>query len=139
MNSNVTTLKPKVLVYDDNKATQEWYLNSIGEEYDVTIVSDEIECIKLLRIYTPDVAIFDVVLPGLLDGLHILDYIKETMLHRQIKVAVISSPDFQHENEGRAKFCADAYFKKPVQLTELKEWLCNATYKLRNEIVLWMR
>lgn len=113
----------KVLVIEDDPAMQKYLMEVLGGEYELKASADGIHGIWEIKSFKPDAIVIDVLLPGLLDGLHLVDYIKSKVEYTCIKVAVLSSLPKERLKTYSSAHQADAYFLKPAEVEKLKAWL----------------
>jgi DNA-binding response OmpR family regulator len=69
------------------------------------------------------VVLLDVMMPGKLDGLQVLDAIKSDRRCMDTFVAVISARGQQADKDEAYRFGADAYFTKPFSPISLVNWV----------------
>lgn len=105
----------KVLVIEDDEPLC-WLLEKIlGNKYEVSIMNDGMEALSWLSSgNTADLIISDIRMPSL-DGLQLLENLKQSGLYRDIPVIILSS----FEDPRKRKECLDLgavdYFIKPFE------------------------
>ncbi len=105
----------KVLVIEDDEPLC-WLLEKIlGNKYEVIIMNDGMEALSWLSSgNTPDLIISDIRMPSL-DGLQLLENLKQSGLYKDIPVIILSS----FEDPRKRKECLDLgavdYFIKPFE------------------------
>lgn len=105
----------KVLVIEDDEPLC-WLLEKIlGQTYEVFIMHDGMEALSWLSSgNTPDLIISDIRMPSL-DGVQLLENLKQSGLYKDIPVIVLSS----FEDPRKRKECMDLgatdYFIKPFE------------------------
>ena len=112
-----------VLIVDDHADIRRLLSVTLGRKYDVIEAETGESALRAVRKYRPSVVLLDVMLPGEMDGLHVLDEIKGDAETKATKVAMVSARgqdvDVQ-EAKGRG---ADAYFVKPFSPLQVVEWI----------------
>ncbi|HRJ30933.1 MAG TPA: response regulator [Cyclobacteriaceae bacterium] len=120
----------KVLVIEDDEPLC-WLLEKIlGNKYEVSIMNDGMEALSWLSSgNTADLIISDIRMPSL-DGLQLLENLKQSGLYRDIPVIILSS----FEDPRKRKECLDLgavdYFIKPFEpqhlVSRVKEIFVNS-------------
>lgn len=123
MKSTAKCTKPKLIVLEDDALQQFWYATVLRDNYDVLLTREGVELIKLIKKEKPNAVFLDVIVPGYLDGLHVLDYIKSNDDTRDIFVAVISALKVNSKLYKTTKYKADAYVQKPVSVAVISSLL----------------
>lgn len=111
---------PRVLVADDNADLRELCRRELeAAGIDVLEAGDGYEALEIARRERPDLALLDVVMPGL-DGLRVAEVLRDE-LGDELRVAFISGRgSFEHQLEGLETGAAD-YITKPFDPVELVE------------------
>jgi len=121
----------KLLIVDDSPEICKQMKWGLGKEYQVLLAQDVEEALKLFRRHKPKVLTLDLGLPpdvdGATEGLRCL----EDILHEQpdTKVIVLSGNEDQGNALKAVQFGAYDFYRKPIDLPELKVILQRA-YKL---------
>jgi len=96
---------------------------TLRDEFDVIEASDGASALAMLDAHDVRLMLLDVMMPGMLDGLSVLDIVKGNRLHRHVHVAMLTARgqviDFE---EARARG-ANAYFTKPFSPSEVHQWV----------------
>ena len=104
---------PKVLVVDDQPNIRRLVEVALGSSFSIVQASNAQEAMAAIREHAPSLVVLDIMLPGGVDGLGILDAIRASPQTRAIKVMLMSAKgqasDVQ-EGIGRG---ADDYIVKP--------------------------
>src|ERR671926_527763 len=121
MTGKKTTMKPKVLIVDDDVAITQQLFWTLCDEFEVMTANGLSSAIRRATIYEPDVAILDLHLPPTLDapdtGLRILDFVKSHLPNSRVFVA--SSAADAEVRRDCARRGADGFFDKPLDVARL--------------------
>jgi CheY-like chemotaxis protein len=114
--------RPLVLVVDDQAIVQTLVREGLSTEFRVMTASDGVEGFALVKAHHPDVVITDALMPKL-DGRELCRNIKIFPPTSKTKVVIMSAlyTTRRHENEARDEFGADAFLRKPVTLSQLRQ------------------
>jgi CheY-like chemotaxis protein len=114
--------RPLVLVVDDHAIVQALAREGLSPEFRVMTASDGAEGFALAKTHRPDIVITDALMPKL-DGRELCRNIKIFPATSRTKVVIMSAlyKTKRHENEARDEFGADAFLRKPVTLSQLRE------------------
>lgn len=104
---------PKILLVDDHADIRRLLRITLGKNYEVQEADNGEAGLALARGLRPDVVVLDVMMPGVLNGLQVLDAIKEdpNLIHARV-IIVTARGQVQDYEDGMARG-ADAYFIKP--------------------------
>jgi DNA-binding NtrC family response regulator len=115
------TMRPKVLIVDDDVAITQQLFWTLCDEFEVMTANNYSTAIRRATIYEPDVTILDLHLPPTLDapdtGLRILDYVKSQL--PASKVFVASSDPSVEIRKNCMQRGADGFFDKPLDMERL--------------------
>ena len=115
------TMKPKVLIVDDDVAITQQLYWTLCDEFEVMTANSLSSAIRRATIYEPDIAILDLHLPPTLDApdtsLRILDYVKSHL--PASKVFVASSDPSVEVRKDCIRRGADGFFDKPLDVERL--------------------
>ena len=112
-------MRPKILIVDDS--VDSWnLLSTIVKSHDFYPVwaADEMQAMAAARFHKPQAILLDLGLPDV-DGLLILERLKNDHFLRDIPVIVITIRARQKAEEKARQLGAIAYVSKPVQSDEL--------------------
>ena len=122
MTGKKKTMKPKVLIVDDDVAITQQLFWTLCDEFEVMTANSLSSAIRRATIYEPDIAILDLHLPPTLDapdtGLRILDFVKSHLPHSRVFVAssAAADPEIRRDCLSRG---ADGFFDKPLDVERL--------------------
>ncbi len=116
-------VRKKILVVDDNPDIRRLIRLSLEDPYEILEAEDGESAMAMVRQQLPSLVILDIMMPGALDGLQVLQAIKQAPELQHILVVMLTargqSSDFQF---GMQKG-ADAYFVKPFSPLVLLQWI----------------
>ncbi|MGE3855032.1 MAG: response regulator [Planctomycetota bacterium] len=121
--SQVTTMKRRLLLVDDNAANRMAlgdYLGAIG--YNVDTAADGVEAIERVSAGAYHLVLMDVQMPRM-DGLEATRRLKALPHTRNVPVVVVSAFAMKGDRERCLAAGADEYLAKPVQLADLRKIL----------------
>jgi CheY-like chemotaxis protein len=113
----------KILVVDDNPAIRLLIRLALHGEFEVVEASDGATALALAREHHPDLAILDIMMPGGMDGLQVLDQIKADPELKQIVCAMVTARGQAEDVEAGKARGADHYFIKPFSPSQLVDWV----------------
>lgn len=108
-----------VLVVEDNPINQQ-VMREILEYLgvDVTIAKDGISALELLSVYTYDMVLMDIQLPGM-DGFETTNRLREELELTSLPVIAMTAHTMQEDRDKAADAGMNGYLTKPVELDEL--------------------
>lgn len=112
-------LKPKIVIIDDDPdllIVLSIFLEKEG--YEVYTAPDGNEGIALCRTIIPDLAIIDLMMPGI-DGIQITKSLREDRLTYLIPIIILTAADTQFHKISGLKAGADDFITKPFDFSEL--------------------
>ena len=116
-------IKKKILIVDDHADMRRLLAISAGNEYEVMEAEDGESAFEATRRLRPDAVLLDIMMPGAMDGLQVLDAIRADPALKHIRVAMVTARGQASDlNIGKAHG-ADAYFVKPFSPLKLLSWL----------------
>jgi CheY-like chemotaxis protein len=117
------TTMQKVLVVDDHPLFRRLLSITLGKEYEILEAEDGTSALELIRRQRPQIVLLDVMMPGELDGLQVLDVIKADPNIKDTLVAMVTARGQVADGEDARKRGADAYFIKPFSPFQVIEWV----------------
>ncbi|MEY2689027.1 MAG: hypothetical protein RL375_3225 [Pseudomonadota bacterium] len=112
-----------VLIVDDQPEIRRLLSISLGKEYRVLEAVDGVSAIEQIRRHRPKAVFLDVMMPGGLDGLQVLDEIKRSPETRSTIVAMLTARGQVTDFEEARRRGADAYFTKPFSPLKVISWI----------------
>jgi len=111
-----------ILLVDDNSDIRRLIRVSLGRTFKIYEAEDGVSGLQLAHDLLPDLIVLDIMMPGKLDGLQVLDAIRADPGLRAISVVLVTAKAQATDAEEGMRRGADAYFVKPfspLQLTAL--------------------
>jgi DNA-binding response OmpR family regulator len=109
----------KILLVDDQSDIRRLIRISLGKTFEVLEASDGTTALEVIRRMKPDLAVLDVMMPGPLDGLQLLDAIRSDPQLMQTRVIMVTARGQAKDYEIGMGRGADAYFIKPFSPLQL--------------------
>lgn len=129
------TVKPKLLIVDDDTAIRQQLFWTLCDEYDVILASDFPSAMRHATSSEPVISLLDLHMPPVLDspevGLRLLDYIKEQC--PSSKVYIVSSEESIETKKACFKQGADGFLSKPLDVEKLLTTVRHSTLATRLE------
>jgi DNA-binding response OmpR family regulator len=114
--------RKKILVVDDNPDIRQLLTITLSAEFDVLEAPDGESGLHALYQHHPKLVFLDIMLPGELNGLQLLEMIRTDQAHRDTWVGVISALGQQADCLAGQANGANAYFVKPFSPQQLLDW-----------------
>ena len=113
-------MKKKIFVVDDEVEICE-FLQSFFEErdYEVSVAHSGDQAMEAIDKVQPHIVLLDVQMPGAMDGLETLKWIKHK--YPQIKVIMVTALETHDKIEKALRNGADNYITKPLSLEYLEK------------------
>lgn len=109
----------KVLIVDDQADIRRMMNIALGEDFDLLEAADGLTALDMLRQHRPDVVLLDVMMPGGLDGLQVLQIIRADPRLMHTRVILVSAKGQVSDYELGMQMGANAYFVKPFSPLQL--------------------
>jgi DNA-binding response OmpR family regulator len=109
----------KVLIVDDQSNIRRMINIALSDEFSLFEAEDGLTALDIIRREMPDVVLLDVMLPGDIDGLEVLEVIRQDPLLKHIRVMMVSAKGQVHDYEKGMNSGANAYFVKPFSPSRL--------------------
>lgn len=109
----------EVVIIDDDELTCMLIQRILEREFKFNIVSfrNGIEGLKYVSSNKPDLVVLDLMLPGK-NGFEILKELRQTELHKDTKIILVSAKSNSEDIERGFDLSADEYITKPFQQQE---------------------
>lgn len=114
---------PKVLIVDDNADVRRLMRITLGRQYALLEAADGRSALQVMVHQHPHIVLLDIMMPGEMDGLQVLDRIKRDPELQHTVVAMLTARGQASDGVDARKRGADAYFIKPFSPSELKTWI----------------
>lgn len=114
----------RILIVDDDKDNTTMFRHMLmRDSHDVAVAHHTDEIHPALVQTMPDLLLLDILLPGGMNGLEIVPYIREDATFDGLCiVAMTAAPNLFNEESALAAGC-DAFFAKPVPLAKLRDFI----------------
>lgn len=109
----------KILLVDDHSDIRRLIRITLGKAFEVLEAEDGTTALTIARRHKPDLIVLDVMMPGELDGLQVLDAIKADPTLVQTRVIMVTARGQARDYDDGIQRGADAYFIKPFSPLQL--------------------
>jgi DNA-binding response OmpR family regulator len=109
----------KVLIVDDQIDIRRMMHIALGDNFELLEAADGVTALDLLRQHKPDVVLLDVMMPGDIDGLQVLQAIRADSQTMDMRVIMVSAKGQVSDYELGMQMGANAYFVKPFSPLQL--------------------
>jgi CheY-like chemotaxis protein len=113
----------KVLIVDDHTDIRRLLSITLGKDYEIIEAEDGVAALESIRRHHPQIVLLDVMMPGEMDGLQVLDAIKADPHLRDTLVAMVTARGQVADGDDARKRGADAYFIKPFSPLQVVAWV----------------
>lgn len=113
----------KVLIVDDHTDIRRLLSITLGKEYEILEAEDGVTALEAIRRNHPDIVLLDVMMPGEMDGLQVLDAIKADPHLADTLVAMVTARGQVADGEDARRRGVDAYFIKPFSPLQVVAWV----------------
>lgn len=111
--------RPTILLADDDAdVAAAIEVNLVLEGYDVTVVHDGLEALELIRALLPDLAILDVVMPGM-DGVAVCEASRADPRTEHVPIMLLTAKTMREDRLLGLRVGADDYVTKPFEAAEV--------------------
>jgi DNA-binding response OmpR family regulator len=108
-----------ILLADDHPDIRRLIRITLGKGFNILEAEDGVSALEMVRRQKPDIVVLDVMMPGELDGLQVLDAIRaDAELCRTRVILVTARGQAANQEEGLRRG-ADGYFVKPFSPLQL--------------------
>lgn len=109
----------KILLVDDHSDIRRLIRITLGKNFEVLEAEDGVTAFDIVRRHKPALVVLDVMMPGEMDGLQVLDAIRKDPELREIRVVMVTARGQARDYESGMERGADAYFVKPFSPLQL--------------------
>ena len=113
----------KILVVDDHSDIRLLLSITLGKSYEVLEAEDGLAALEVIKRQHPAVVLLDIMMPGELDGLQVLDAIKSNPATKDTLVAMVTARGQAADYAIGRQRGADAYFIKPFSPLQVVNWI----------------
>ena len=112
-----------ILIVDDHSDIRRLLSITLGKEFQILEAEDGASALEIIRNHHPKAVLLDVMMPGELDGLQVLDAIKADPATSHTLVAMITARGQSADHDEARRRGADAYFIKPFSPLQVVSWM----------------
>jgi CheY-like chemotaxis protein len=112
-----------VLIVDDNASIRRLLKITLGKQFEVLEADDGVSALQTVLRYQPEIVLLDVMMPGEMDGLQVLEKIKGDPRIGNTLVAMLTARGQQKDRDVAMRLGADAYFDKPFSPLLVANWV----------------
>ena len=112
-----------ILIVDDHSDIRRLLAVTLGKEYEVLESEDGVRALEAVRHHHPKFVLLDVMMPGELDGLQVLDAIKADPATQDTLVIMVTARGQAADSDDARRRGADAYFIKPFSPLQVVAWI----------------
>ncbi|PKP08464.1 MAG: hypothetical protein CVU09_15595 [Bacteroidetes bacterium HGW-Bacteroidetes-4] len=116
--------KPRLLIIEDNQELLNFLATQMADKYQIHKALNGQEGLKMALKLQPDIIISDVIMP-VMDGLQLLDKIKNNFETSHIPVVLLTAKSSVESKIEGLRYGADAYLTKPFHNQQLHAQLQN--------------
>jgi DNA-binding response OmpR family regulator len=109
----------KVLIVDDQIDIRRMMQIALSDSFELLEAADGLTALELVRLHKPDVVLLDIMMPGDIDGLQVLQAIRADPQTRDMRVIMVSAKGQVSDYELGMQMGANAYFVKPFSPLQL--------------------
>lgn len=109
----------KILLVDDHSDIRRLIRITLGKGFEVLEAEEGKAGLDIVRRLKPDLVVLDIMLPGELNGLQVLDAIKSDPQLKHIRVVMVTARGQVRDYDDGMARGADAYFIKPFSPLQL--------------------
>lgn len=109
----------RILLVDDHSDIRRLIRVTLGKSFEVLEAEDGVTGLDIVRRMKPDLVVLDVMMPGQLDGMQVLDAIRADAELSKIRVIMVTARGQVRDYEDGMQRGADAYFIKPFSPLQL--------------------
>lgn len=109
----------KILLVDDHSDIRRLVRITLGKNFEIFEAEDGVTALDIARRHKPDLVVLDVMMPGEMDGLQVLDAIKADPQLTATRVIMVTARGQARDYDDGMQRGADAYFIKPFSPLQL--------------------
>lgn len=108
-----------VLIVDDQADIRRMLNFALSDEFALLEAADGKSALEMIRTHKPNVVLLDIMMPGEMDGLEVLNVLRSTPELQETRVIMVSARGQAQDYELGMKSGANAYFVKPFSPAQL--------------------
>jgi DNA-binding response OmpR family regulator len=113
----------QVLVVDDNPHIRKLLAVTLNREFSVMECADAVDAMDIILRHQPQVVLLDIMMPGGVDGIQLLDAIRCSPVTRGVSIGMVTAKGQLNDEREALLKGADAYFVKPFSPQEVHDWV----------------
>lgn len=113
----------KILVVDDHPDIRKLMRITLDKDYQMLEADNGASALDVIRQERPDMVLLDIMMPGDLDGLGVLEQVKNSPELKDICVVMLTAKGQAKDYEAGMSQGADAYFIKPFSPLQLLSFM----------------
>lgn len=113
----------QILIVDDHSDIRRLLSVTLARKCTIAEAADGVSAMEVVRRDPPQVVLLDVMMPGEMDGLAVLEAIKRNPKTVHIHVGMLTARGQVADGEEASRRGADAYFVKPFSPLQLVSWV----------------
>jgi CheY-like chemotaxis protein len=113
----------KILIVDDNADVRRLIRIALGKTFKIFEAENGDAGLQMARDLYPDLIVLDIMMPGKLDGLQVLDAIRADPGLKVISIVLVTAKGQLGDAEVGMQHGADAYFVKPFSPLQLTAFI----------------
>ena len=112
-----------ILVVDDSPDIRLLMRIALSKKYQLLEAESATAALELIQVHQPRLVLLDIMMPGAMDGLQLLDFIKSDAKLKNIIVGMVTARGQTADDIDARRRGADAYFIKPFSPREVVAWV----------------
>ncbi len=116
-------LRPKILIADDGAYIRRLLSIPLGKKYEIIEADSGAAALGFIELHKPKLVLMDIMMPGVMNGLQVLDIIKADPRFKDIFVGLMTARGQIKDGAIAKKRGADAYFVKPFSPADVVAWV----------------
>ena len=112
-----------ILVVDDSPDIRLLMRVALSKKYQLLEAESATAALELIQVHQPRLVLLDIMMPGAMDGLQLLDFIKSDAKLKNIIVGMVTARGQTADDIDARRRGADAYFIKPFSPREVVAWV----------------
>lgn len=109
----------RILLVDDHSDIRRLVRITLGKSFEVLEAEDGSTALEIVRSQKPRLVVLDIMMPGEIDGLQVLNTIKSDPTLASTRVIMVTARGQAQDYDQGMKLGADAYFIKPFSPLQL--------------------
>lgn len=123
------SIRPKILVVEDDLTSQELFKLLFGKNYDVSVCDEENAFVAILERTKIDLVLMDISLRGKKNGIELISYLRQTSRqHKNTPIVCYSAHVFSQDKINALNAGANIFLAKPVSNEILVETIESALH-----------